>query len=175
MTVKERKAELRRHAAGLPQVEAGALFDRFLALPEVEAADTVLAFYGTGREPDTVPLIRALLDRGKRVALPVVLPHRGMEMRQVLDLDRLVPNRFGIPEPDEVCPVIPKGEIGAALIPHLMVDREGYRLGWGGGYYDRWLVDFPGLTVCVCRSGRLVEHMPREEFDVPVKLVLIDE
>ena len=175
MTVQERKAELRRHAASLPQMEAGALFARFLALPEVEAADTVMVFYGTGREPDTVPLIRALLERGKRVALPVVLPHRGMEARQVLDVDQLIPNRFGIPEPDGSSPVVEKGEIGAALIPHLMVDREGYRLGWGGGYYDRWLTDFPGLTVCVCRPGRLVERMPREEFDVPVKLVLIEE
>ena len=107
MTVKERKAELRRHAAALPQVEAGALFDRFLALPQVEQADTVMVFYGTGREPDTLPLIRALLERGKRVALPVVLPHRGMEARQVLDPDQLIPNRFGIPEPDGACPAIP--------------------------------------------------------------------
>lgn len=175
MTVKERKAELRRHAAGLPQMEAGALFERFLALQEVEGADTVMVFYGTGREPDTVPLIRALLGRGKRVALPVVLPRRGMEARQVLDVEQLAPNRFGIPEPDQSCPVVPKGEIAAALIPHLMVDREGYRLGWGGGYYDRWLADFTGFTACVCRPGRLLEHMPREEFDVPVKLVLIDE
>lgn len=175
MTTKERKAELRRHAATLPQVEAGPLFDRFLALPQVEEADTVLVFYGTGREPDTVPLIRALLERGKRVALPVVLPHRGMEARQVLDPDNLIPNRYGIPEPDDASPVIPKDQIAVALIPHLMVDRDGYRLGWGGGYYDRWLVDYSGFTVCVCRHGRLVDHMPREEFDIPVKLVLFEE
>ncbi len=175
MTVGERKAELRRHAAALPQVEAGALFERFLALPEVQTADTVMVFYGTGREPNTVPLIQALLERGKRVALPVVLPHRGMEARQVLDIDQLIPNRFGIPEPDDSCPVIGKDEIAVALIPHLMVDRDGYRLGWGGGYYDRWLTGFSGLTVCVCRHGRLLEHMPREEFDIPVKLVLIEE
>ena len=175
MTTKERKEELRRHAAGLPQVEAGALFERFLALPQVEQADTVLVFYGTGREPNTVPLIQALLEKGKRVALPVVLPHRGMEARQVLDIDQLVPNRFGIPEPDGSCPVIDKRDIAVALIPHLMVDREGYRLGWGGGYYDRWLTDFPGFTVCICRPGRLVEHMPREEFDIRVKLVLFEE
>lgn len=175
MTTAERKAELRRQAAALPQMDAGALFQRFLALPQVEKADTVMVFYGTGREPDTLPLIRALLERGKRTALPVVLPHREMEAREVLDPDRLVPNRYGIPEPDESCPVIPKDEIAVALIPHLMCDREGYRLGWGGGYYDRWLVDFPGSTVCVCRPERLVEHMPREKFDVPVKLVLIEE
>ena len=175
MTVQERKEELRRHAATLPQVEAGALFERFLALPEVEAAGTVMVFYGTGREPDTVPLIQALLERGKRVALPVVLPHRGMEARQVLDMDRLAPNRFGIPEPDGDSPLIPKNEIAVALVPHLMVDREGYRLGWGGGYYDRWLTDFSGFTVSVCRPGRLVEHMPREEFDIPVKLVLFED
>ena len=66
-------------------------------------------------------------------------------------------------------------EIAVALVPHLMVDREGYRLGWGGGYYDRWLTDFDGFTVCVCRPGRLAEHIPREPFDVPVKLVLIEE
>ena len=141
----------------------------------MEGANTVLVFYGTGREPDTAPLIHALLERGKRVALPVVLPHRGMEARQVLDPDKLIPNRYGIPEPDETCPVIPKDQIAVALIPHLMVDRDGYRLGWGGGYYDRWLVDYSGFTVCVCRHGRLVEHMPREEFDIPVKLVLFEE
>ena len=175
MTVKERKEELRRHAAGLPQEDAWALFQRFLALPEVESADTLMVFYGTGREPDTLPLIRALLERGKRVALPVVLPHRGMEARQVLDVDQLVPNRYGIPEPDQSCPLVSKGEIAVVLVPHLICDREGYRLGWGGGYYDRWLVDFPGFTVCVCRPGRLLERMPREEFDVPVKLVLMEE
>ena len=175
MTRKERKEELRRHAASLPQVEAGPLFERFMALPEVESADTVMVFYGTGREPDTVPLIRTLLETGKRVALPVVLPHRGMEARQVVDPDRLVPNRFGIPEPELSCPVIDKKEIAVVLVPHLMVDRDGYRLGWGGGYFDRWLVDFRGFTVCICRYGRLVEHMPREEFDIPVKLVLIEE
>ena len=175
MTIQERKEELRRHASTLPKTDAGPLFQRFLALPQVEAADTVLVFYGTGREPDTVPLIHALLERGKRVALPVVLPRRGMEARQVLDPDKLVPNRFGIPEPDSACPVIGKDEIAVALIPHLLVDRDGYRLGWGGGYYDRWLADFPGFTVCVCRRGRLVEQMPREEFDIPVKLVLSEE
>ena len=175
MTVKERKEELRRYAATLPQAEAGPLFERFLALPQVEAADTVMAFYGTGREPDTLPLLRALLEKGKRVVLPVCLPRRGMEARQLLDPDRLVPNRYGIPEPDRSCPAVDKREIAVALIPNLMVDREGYRLGWGGGYYDRWLVDYPGFTVCVCRRGRLLERMPREKFDIPVKLVLIEE
>ena len=175
MTVRERKAELRRFAAALPQADAGPLLERFLALPQVEAADTVMAFYGTGREPDTLPLLHALLDRGKRVVLPVCLPRRRMEARQVTDPDRLIPNRYGIPEPDKSCPAVDKQDIAVALIPNLMCDRDGYRLGWGGGYYDRWLADFPGFTVCVCRRGRLVEHMPREEFDVPVKLVLFEE
>ena len=174
MTIKERKEELRRHAAALPKADAWPLFQRFLALPQVEQADTVMVFYGTAREPDTLPLIRALMERGKRVALPVCLPHRGMEARAVLDPDLLIPNRYGIPEPDGSCPVVGKHEIAVVLVPHLLCDRDGYRLGWGGGYYDRWLADFAGLTVCVCSAQRLVDELPHETFDVPVKLVLFE-
>lgn len=174
MTPAERKEELRRRAAALPKADASAQFERFQALPQVEAADTVLVFYGIGRELDTVPLIRTLMERGKRVALPVCLPHRGMEARIIMDVDQLVPNRYGIPEPDDACPVVDKADIAVALIPHLLCDREGYRLGWGGGYYDRWLPDFQGLTVSICPADRLEDRLPREEFDVPVQLVLTD-
>lgn len=174
MTRKERKEELRRRAALLPRTDASALYERFLALPQVQQSDAILVFYGIGRELDTVPLIRALISQGKRVALPVCLPHRGMEARIVRSEDQLVPNCYGIPEPDSSCPVIDKSEIGVALIPHLLCDREGYRLGWGGGYYDRWLPDFEGLTVAICPADRLEEHLPREEFDWPVQLVLTD-
>ena len=157
------------------RADHGPLLEEFLSLEQVKGAKALLVFYGVGNEPDTRGLILTLLEAGKKVALPRCLAGGEMEARWVTGLAGLVPNRFGIPEPDDSCPVIGKHEIAAVLVPHLMVDRAGYRLGWGGGYYDRWLADFPGFTVCVCRPGRLVDHMPREEFDVPVQLVLIEE
>lgn len=174
MTAAQRKEALRRKAALLPKAEAEQLLERFAQLPQVESAQTVMVFCGVGREPDTDGLIRTLLERGQRVALPVCLPGRRLEARVISDMSQLVPGKFGIPEPDYSCPKATPGEIGAVLVPGLMADREGYRLGYGGGYYDRWLAGYEGFTAMVCPRERLVDALPREEFDRPVELVITD-
>lgn len=175
MTEAQRKEELRRKAALLPKADAAHLLKRFADLAEVKSAPTVMVFCGVGREPDTAPLIRTLLERGQRVALPVCLPGRRLEARVITDESQLVPGKFGIPEPDFNCPAVSPSEIGAVLVPGLMADREGYRLGYGGGYYDRWLAQYDGFTAIVCPRERLFGRLPREEFDQPVNLVLTDE
>ena len=175
MTNAQRKEELRRRAALLPKAEAEHLLKRFAALPEVLSANTVMVFYGVGREPDTAPLIRTLLERGQRVALPVCLPGRKLEARVITDESQLVPGKFGIPEPDYTCPAGSREEIGAILVPGLMADRSGYRLGFGGGYYDRFLAGFQGFTAMVCPEERLADSLPHEAFDCPVKLIITDE
>lgn len=172
LTVREEKETLRRKAAELPAVNGDRLIDRFLSLERVQGARTFFLFYGVGKEPDTRNLIRHLLEQGKRVALPVCLPGRQMEAREIDSPEDLLPGKFGIPAPGPDCPVIPQGEIDVALVPNLLCDRSGYRLGYGGGYYDRWLSDYSGLTVCICPPERLVEMLPREEFDIPVDLVI---
>lgn len=174
MTVSDEKAALRRMAASLPKMEAASLPERFLALPEVEAARTVLLFDGVGAEPDTRPLLRALLAAGRRVVYPVCLPENRLELRLVSSEADLRPGRYGIPAPGSACPVVPAEEIGAALIPHVLCDRENYRLGHGGGYYDRFLAEFRGFSVCFCLRERLVDRLPRDGFDRPVDLVLAD-
>lgn len=175
MTVAEKKETLRRRAAALPRVDDPKLTARFLALPQLEETDTVLIFCGVGRETDTMPILTELLARGKRVAYPVCLPGRQMEARAVTGPEQLVPGKFGIPAPDGDCPVVDKEEIGVVLVPCLMCDREGYRLGYGGGYYDRWLADYHGFTVCICPRERLLDELPRDRFDLPVDLVLTEE
>lgn len=175
MTEAQRKEELRRKAALLPKAKAEHLLARFADLPQVKEAAVVMVFCGVGREPDTAPLIRTLLERGQKVALPVCLPKRRMEARIITDESQLVPGKFGIPEPDFICPTASPEEIGAVLVPGLLADREGYRLGYGGGYYDRWLANYRGFTAMVCPKERLTDLLPREEFDCPVQLVLTDE
>ena len=152
-----------------------ALFARFLALPEVERAKVIFAFWGVpNREPDTQRLVRELHARGKTVGLPRMLPDRQMEVRAFIPDIPMVKAGFGIWEPGEDCPLIEKDAIDLVLVPSLCYDRQGGRLGFGGGYYDRWLADFSGLRVGLCREIILQQRLPLEEHDLRVDMVLTE-
>lgn len=152
-----------------------ALFEKFLSLPQVEKAQTIFAFWGIpSKEPDTARLIGELIRRGKAVGLPRMLPDHRMEVRRY-DPDRpLVTVSFGISEPGEDCPLIAREDIGLVLVPAVCYDRRGYRLGFGGGYYDRWLAGFSGVTVGLCREAVLQETVPTEAHDARVDLLLTE-
>ena len=124
-TTTAEKAELRRRARQYlrelsPQVRRAsddALFARFLALPQVEAADTLLLYHGMGGEPDTARLLPALWARGKAVCLPRCLPGHGLEARLVRPDSALIPHPYGMLEPGEDCPLVGKDAIGLVLVP----------------------------------------------------------
>ena len=152
-----------------------ALFARFLSLPQVEAADTLLLYHGMGAEPDTARLFPALWARGKRLCLPRCLPGHGMEARLIRPDSALVPHRLGMLEPGEDCPPVDRADIGLVLVPGLAFDLSGGRLGQGGGFYDRWLAGFSGFTAALCRAPLLLERLPAGGHDLPVALVLTEE
>ena len=153
-----------------------ALFARFLALPQVEAAKTIFAFWGIpGKEPDTARLIGELLARGKTVGLPRMLPGHRMEVRRYDPDKPLVRVSFGISEPGEDCPLLAREEIDLALVPAVCYDRRGYRLGFGGGYYDRWLEGFAGFTAGLCRRAVLQDKVPTEAHDARVDVLLSED
>lgn len=173
------RRDIRARLSAMPeQVRLGedeALFAAFLALPQVQRAGTLFLFYGVGTEPRTGPLIDRLLALGKRVALPRMLPEHGMDVL-VHDPDHpLVQNRFGLWEPEAACTALSPEEIDVALVPALCYDRQNYRLGMGGGYYDRWLEHYHGTTVGLCRASLLADRLPTEPHDRPVDLVVTDK
>lgn len=173
------RAQVRREMAALTPEERvrsdGALFARFLSLPQVQQADTLFLFWGIpGREPETERLVRELTRQGKRVGLPRMLPGRRMEVRLFAPAVPMKQAGFGIWEPPETAPVLEKQEIRLALVPAVCYDRRGYRLGFGGGYYDRWLADFSGGTVGLCRDRVLRDQVPVEAHDRQVDLVLTE-
>lgn len=176
---KELRRQVREELSALSRSELvrsdDALFARFLALPQVEAAKTIFAFWGIpGKEPDTSRLIGELVRRGKTVGLPRMLPEHRMEVRRY-DPDRpLVKVSFGISEPGEDCPLLGRENIDLVLVPAVCYDRRGYRLGFGGGYYDRWLKNFSGVTVGLCREAVLRETVPTEAHDAKVDLLLTE-
>lgn len=172
------RAEIRARMGALTGAEREksdeALFARFMALPEVERARTILLYYGMGAEPDTARLIPGLLAMGKAVALPKCLPGRQMEGRLVSNETALVCHPYGMLEPGEDCPVVSQAEIDLILTPGLAFDKKCYRLGQGGGYYDRYLADFTGRTVALCRDAFLLDTVPTQAHDRPVELVLTE-
>jgi len=179
-TTAEEKTQLRTQIRSrlheLPQdqriAEDQVLFSSFLALPETMRAQTVFLFCGMGAEPDTSRLFSPLLALGKRIVLPRMLPGRQLELRQYCPDRPLVRHPFGILEPDTTCPLADIQQIDLALVPALCYDRQGFRLGMGGGYYDRWLTGYPGPTAGLCRQDLLRDRLPVQPHDRPVNVVI---
>ena len=165
----------------LPEAErariAAALTAELVRLPQYAAARSVLSTMGIGSEWST----RAFLDRaradGKRMVLPrLTAPPRRLQLHVVEDLDRqLLPGVWAIPEPDPArCPAVELAAVDFALVPALAVDRSGYRLGYGAGYFDKLLEGRRARPFCVTAlpSAFVVESLPHEPHDVAVDMVL---
>ena len=171
------RSRVREQAAEIPEnlrrAQDKALFKAFLGLPAVKAAGTVMVFWGVGTEPETTGLISALLASGKKVALPRCLSGGGMEARLYRG-GRLVRGAHGIPEPGEDCPPVEREAVDVVLVPALCYDRRGFRLGRGGGYYDRWLAGFRGASAGLCRGCLLQDALPLEAHDRPVQTVVTE-
>lgn len=180
--IADEKARLRREIAAWEATQSpqrlrasdDVLFHRFLALPQVKCASALLLFWGMGPEPDTGRLAEVLSAQGLHIGLPRCLPGHEMEFRLFLGRDRLVRHQFGMLEPPSDAPLLDPGQVPAALIPALCYDRSGFRLGRGGGFYDRFLARYPGFTVGLCRGALLQHQVPREPHDRSVDRVLTD-
>ena len=133
------------------------LTELFLATEEYRAAKTIYGYLPYNQEVRTIPLLRqALLMRF------ILLP----------DLDRVARGYSGIPEPIDDGPVA-DDPTALVLMPGLAFDKDGRRIGYGGGFYDKFLTAEPTHpTVALCYEFQIVPHIPAEEFDVPVGRVL---
>lgn len=165
-------------ALGPAQKRAGdaAMIGHLMALPQLAAAETVLLYWGMGEiEVDTIPLAHALVDRGKRVCMPRTLPGHGMQAREYRPGAPYDVTPFGVREPTQCAPLVDRSEIQLVLVPGLSFDRRGHRLGFGGGYYDRWLADFGGTTVALCRRAVLRDVLPVETHDCSVQVLICED
>jgi 5-formyltetrahydrofolate cyclo-ligase len=148
--------------------------DYVLEMPEVSGAGTIAAYYSIGTEPDTHGLIFGLWKRGSYVVLPVLLPDGDLDWASYEGPDSLVPGPHGLLQPAE--PVRGPGTVARAdivLVPALAVDARGYRLGRGGGSYDRALARVGGQipTIALLYDDELLPSVPAEPHDQRVRLV----
>ena len=99
---------------------------------------------------------------------------REMSARRILSLDELKSGAYGIPEPSSGAPEIPPDGISLVIVPALSCDRNGYRLGYGGGYYDRFLARTRAVAAALCAESRLTDELPREPFDLPCNYIITE-
>lgn len=155
--------------------ESAAVCARVLAWPVYQRARVVAGYMPLPREADVTPILRDALAAGKTLLLPRVEGERRMTLRRVDSLEGLAANRWGLLEPPEDAPVMPAGAVELMLVPLEAVDRQGTRLGKGGGYYDALLEEKTGVTLGVAMSWQKVERVPREPWDKPLQAVADQE
>jgi 5-formyltetrahydrofolate cyclo-ligase len=145
-------------------------------LPQYRQAGSVLLYYSMGREPDTLAIARETLRLGKTLAFPVSDASGIMHAHVVRDLDDMTPGRFGIIAPPPDSPVLPPEEIDLIIVPAMTFDVGGYRLGRGGGYYDRYLLTANNAyTAGLCRERLLLDSVPCESHDIPAAAVVTEQ
>lgn len=144
--------------------------------PAFIGSKALLCTLSTSEEIDTAPLIAAARKISKPVAIPRCLPKRQMNFYLYDDSTILERSKFGILEPVKDSTLFDDYAGSLCVVPALLTDREGYRLGYGGGYYDRFLQHYTGFTMTMVYPGFLSETpLPREATDRPVdRLITID-
>lgn len=139
-------------------------------------AKTILVYVSMPIEVDTREIITKALSDGKHVAVPRCVPGtREMEFYLISSLDELTPGTFGVleptPDPERM---LKDFSHSLCVVPALACDRNGYRLGYGGGYYDRFLRDYPGEKVLILYKCCLVAHLWHGRYDVPVDRIVTE-
>ena len=176
MDKKELRRQIREQKRAMTEVEIiekseklGALF---VASAPYKNAKTIYGYLPYNQEVRTVPMLEQAIRDGKRVAVPKCY---GEEMRFLYISDfenEVAPGYANIPEPIADEPVA-DDKTALVLMPGLAFDPQGHRIGYGGGFYDRFLAEEPDHpTLALCYGFQMVNHLETEEFDIPVDMVL---
>ena len=150
-----------------------ALTERFLNHPFYQEAKTIATYLSFPHEFQTQELIEQALKDGKKVLIPKTYPKGRMDF-VVYHPQQLVKTSFGLLEPQGDLEVVDASQIDLIHVPGLAFTREGYRIGYGGGYYDRYLEHFAGQTMSTIYPCQ-VQEFNSEDHDIAVQEVLIYE
>lgn len=174
--IMRREAMARRGEVAVPEDAAGQLIDNLLASGAVPEGAAVSGFWPIGSEIDLRPLLMALAGHGHAVALPVVVGReRPLVFRAWREGDAVAERQWGIREPLESAPEITPD---ALLVPLLAFDRAGYRLGYGGGFYDRTLEKLRArggaIAIGAAWAAQEVPAVPHGAYDQPLDWMLTE-
>ncbi|MGN7373360.1 5-formyltetrahydrofolate cyclo-ligase [Bacillus halotolerans] len=147
------------------------------SLQEWKNASTIAVTISRGLEVPTRPIIEKAWDEGKEVCIPKCDPDtKRMQFRTFQADDQLETVYAGLQEPmiEKTNKVI-QSQIDLMIVPGVCFDANGYRIGFGGGYYDRYLSDYKGNTVSLLLECQLYDHVPHLSHDIPVQMLVTEE
>ena len=150
---------------------------KLLATSEYAEATTVLTYVSVSSEVSTRMFIECALRDGKTAAVTRCLPGHRLEFVAITSLEQLVPAPFNLLEPPKDLSALTEVQMSNAIciVPALLVDTKGYRLGYGAGFYDRFLSTYSGKKICLVYQHNLSKtELPHTEFDVPVDMVITE-
>lgn len=151
--------------------------NEFLQSTSYTRSNVILTYFSTPIEVDTTMIIQTALNDGKQVACPRCIDGtRYMDFYYINSLEDLKPGSFGVLEPEEDKASLYTGaDRPICIVPGLAFDHWGYRLGYGKGYYDRFLADYRGWTVGLCYSTCIEYKLPHGRFDRPVDRLITEK
>lgn len=144
-------------------------------LKKIEAyrnAQTIACYYSIGSEVRTQDIMQEILSKGKTLALPRVVD-KSLVFCDVKKIEDLEKGAFDIMEPKQHCPEI--GSFDVILVPAIAMTRTGQRLGYGKGFYDRFLSDRNTVSVTPIYSKLVVKNIPKSEDDIPIQWVVTED
>ena len=180
------KSEIRKRLLGLrdslstEEITAGSgeIVTRLMRIEEIRKASSLMVYVSFGSEVVTDDLIRWGWGEGKRIVVPFCRPEgREMTACRIDGFDELEKGHYGIRAPmvGRLRPV-PSGEIDVVLVPAVAFDRQGYRVGYGGGYYDRFLPGCPqAAKIGAAFACQIIEEIPVGPYDVAMDCIVTEE
>ncbi len=160
-------------------IKSKSSFDRIICenlicCDEYLNAKTVLFYAALDEEINIDSCIHDALLLGKAVALPVCMDSDGnMEFYYIHSLDELKSGTFGVREPDiSKCTPVTEFSSSICIVPAISYDKRGYRLGYGKGYYDKFLEKINIISVGLCYNELIVDELPNDEYDIPVNCII---
>lgn len=172
---KKVRADIRNIDKDYEKASNAGIFENIIAMQAYEKAENIFAYFSVKGEVDTLELIKYSVQNGKNVFLPIVLGDGIMVFAKAVG-EMVAGALYSIPEPDETAQRAEPKAGDMMLVPALCFDKNCYRLGQGGGYYDRYLEKYPELyKIGLCRNNLLMDEVPRETHDMSVDCVVTEK
>lgn len=174
---REIREEMKRRLSSLSTIEhtrlSHEIAQNVFALKEWKQAETIGITIAVYPELETKFIIEQAWLEGKRVAVPKCMPRtKELDFRYITSFSELETVYFGLQEPVMTMEHAAKEDISLLIVPGLAFTRKGYRLGFGGGYYDRFLSDYKGKLLSLAFELQLMEYLPIESHDIPVSKII---